>query len=208
MKRVVWIDVAKALAIWLVVMGHVCQWRFPEAGKWLADIIYTFHMPLFLFLSGLFAKKAIEAADEDHVVGYMMKKSRQLLLPFMVWMLLWCGIKQDSPMLFLEGGFIYWYLLTLFEFLMLFCCLRLLSNMFKIKDKLFPLVLLLSAFMLYCIPASSHLGIFLRIYYSSYFYLFFVLGFLFDRYVLMNKQIAPPDCFQQVRAKLFCSWFL
>lgn len=193
MKRVVWIDIAKAFAIWLVVMGHVCQWRFPMAGKWLADIIYTFHMPLFLFLSGLFAKKAIEAADGGKVIAYIRKKCRQLLLPFVVWMLLWCAIKCESLMLLLEGGFIYWYLLTLFEFLMYFCCLRLLSNLFKIKDKFFPIVLALSVFMLYSVPVNSHLGIFLRIYYSSYFYIFFVLGFLFNRYILTKKQITPPQ---------------
>lgn len=53
MKRIEWIDVLKGLAILLVVMGHVCQMRFPISGKWLADIIYSFHMPFFLFLGGV-----------------------------------------------------------------------------------------------------------------------------------------------------------
>ena len=198
MKRIVWIDTLKGFAILLVVMGHVCQMRFPISGKWLADIIYSFHMPLFLFLSGLFARKAVEAVDNRQVNGYIIKKTRQLLVPFFVWMILWCVIKGDNITMFLDGGFIYWYLPTLFEFLLLFSCIRYLSNMLKFRQRYFPLLLLLSIFLLYQIPAACFIGRILRIGYSSYFYIFFVLGYLFDRY-LIQKGFTPPFCFCRLK---------
>lgn len=193
MKRIVWIDTLKGFAILLVIMGHVCQMRFPIAGKWLADIIYSFHMPLFLFLSGLFARKAIEAADNRQIQIFSIRKARQLLMPFVIWMILWCVIKQDSMMRFLDGGFIYWYLPTLFEFLLLFCALRYFSNTIKIRQRYFPLLLLLSIFLIYQIPGNCFVGRILRIGYSAYFYIFFVLGYLFDRYCI-QKGFTPPFC--------------
>lgn len=104
MKRIIWIDTLKGLAILLVIMGHVCQMRFPVSGKWLANIIYSFHMPLFLFLSGLFARKAVEAADKRQVKSFEKQKTKQLLVPFIIWMVLWCIIKGDATIMFLDGG--------------------------------------------------------------------------------------------------------
>lgn len=45
-KRIDWIDYAKAIGIFLVVVGHT------YAGNALTNWIYSFHMPLFFFLSG------------------------------------------------------------------------------------------------------------------------------------------------------------
>lgn len=200
MKRIVWIDTLKGFAILLVVMGHVCQMRFPISGKWLADIIYSFHMPLFLFLSGLFARKAIEAADNRQVKGYIIKKARQLLVPFAVWMILWCIFKGDDITMFLDGGFIYWYLPTLFEFLILFCTLRYLSNSIKLNQRYYPVLLFLSILSLYQIPGNCLVGRLLRIGYSSYFYIFFVLGYLFDRDCI-QKEFTPPILLSQIKGK-------
>ena len=47
-NRIAWIDAAKGIGIFLVVLGHA----LPESHV-AATIIWTFHMPLFFFLSGL-----------------------------------------------------------------------------------------------------------------------------------------------------------
>lgn len=46
-KRILWIDYAKAFAMFFVVIGHV------NSGNYLTNWIYSFHMPLFFFLSGI-----------------------------------------------------------------------------------------------------------------------------------------------------------
>ena len=54
-ERIHWIDIAKGIAIMLVVIGHV-----PDAfdAPFYRVAIYTFHMPLFFFLSGyVFSEK-------------------------------------------------------------------------------------------------------------------------------------------------------
>ncbi len=45
--RIKCIDIAKGIGILLVIIGHVLP------GTYLAKVIYSFHMPLFFFLSGV-----------------------------------------------------------------------------------------------------------------------------------------------------------
>lgn len=51
MRRIEWIDTAKGMGIFLVVLGHALPGRALSA-----TVIWAFHMPLFFFLSGLTAK--------------------------------------------------------------------------------------------------------------------------------------------------------
>ena len=49
-NRIEWIDVSRGIGIIFVILGHL---RFPYLTTW----IYTFHMPLFFFLSGCVYKR-------------------------------------------------------------------------------------------------------------------------------------------------------
>jgi fucose 4-O-acetylase-like acetyltransferase len=87
-SRFDWADYAKGIGIFLVVLGHSLQGLskshiLPEAAwsdgleRWL----YTFHMPLFFFLSGLFIDRAIRKPFKTVV------RDRLLLLgyPYLLW---------------------------------------------------------------------------------------------------------------------------
>ena len=55
-KRHADLDRLKGVAIFLVVLGHVVSREPPQNAQWymyLKDSIYLFHMPLFMFISGL-----------------------------------------------------------------------------------------------------------------------------------------------------------
>ena len=62
-KRNLWIDCCKGVLIILVVVGHFCIKAVTKTDVQLkvlnsiAYIIYSFHMPAFIILSGLFFKK-------------------------------------------------------------------------------------------------------------------------------------------------------
>ena len=49
MKRITWVDNAKAIAIYLVVLGH---FHYDYAPLPFKDVIYAFHIPAFLFITG------------------------------------------------------------------------------------------------------------------------------------------------------------
>lgn len=50
-KRIEWVDVAKGLCMMLVVLGHTLPY-----GNLLRNFIFSFHMPLFFFLTGYTAR--------------------------------------------------------------------------------------------------------------------------------------------------------
>lgn len=49
-KRIIWIDWAKAILIYLMVVGHCLP------VKWQGTLIYAFHMPAFFVISGYLYK--------------------------------------------------------------------------------------------------------------------------------------------------------
>ena len=79
MKRIIFIDIAKAICIILVVVGHYIPSNSPAWYIMLHDIIYTFHMPLFMFASGYIATK------KNVTYGtFLWKKVRRLMVPYLV----------------------------------------------------------------------------------------------------------------------------
>ena len=56
-KRNPYFDTLKALLIFLVVFGHTLElFPFTPAIRATSSFIYSFHMPLFIFVSGFFAR--------------------------------------------------------------------------------------------------------------------------------------------------------
>lgn len=54
-RRIDYIDRMKGLAIFMVVMGHVYGMAFAQSDDVVYRVIGSFHMSLFMFLSGLVA---------------------------------------------------------------------------------------------------------------------------------------------------------
>lgn len=72
-KRIVWIDLAKAIAIVLMVIGHSA---IPEGlSKW----IFSFHMPFFFFVSGLFLN-----TKKDSFRHFLRKRLYSLIIPWIL----------------------------------------------------------------------------------------------------------------------------
>ena len=83
-KRQEDLDRLKGLAIFLVVLGHIVSREPPQDAQWyvyLKDVIYRFHMPLFMFLSGLmlaYTRKPIESLAD---YGVFVKSKFIRLIP-------------------------------------------------------------------------------------------------------------------------------
>lgn len=88
MQRIQSIDILKLFAMFLVIWGHCVQ--FMLTSNHLDEpafvYIYSFHMPLFLMVSGLFAHRSVTLARECGT--WLLVKARQLLLPCIAWGLL------------------------------------------------------------------------------------------------------------------------
>lgn len=96
-KRSIALDVAKGVAIILVVYGHALRGLIsagmiaPDAGIVMSDyIIYTFHMPLFFFISGLLfnSKRGSEKSRE-----FWWRRAKTIAYPYFLWSLIQGGLQ-------------------------------------------------------------------------------------------------------------------
>lgn len=74
--------ILSGLAIIMVVAGHL-GYNILTLG----DLFpyYSFHVPLFMFISGYFYKET----EETHPFGYVVKKARRLLMTYLIWNLVY-----------------------------------------------------------------------------------------------------------------------
>ena len=77
-KRIEFIDLAKGICIFLVVLAHVMS-SFDLKNYPLRDTMGMFRMPLYFFLSGLFF------STYENYQGFLRRKTNKLLLPFLAW---------------------------------------------------------------------------------------------------------------------------
>lgn len=125
--RNVSIDVLKGVAAWLVVLGHFVTGK--EEYHRLFNFIYSFHMPLFMFLAGYTA-----VVSYRHSVGnrnYLAKRFVNIMVPYLSWAVGievikagsfggvdWRGLAVDA----IIRNRIFWFLPTLYGLLVGFVC--------------------------------------------------------------------------------------
>lgn len=76
-NRIEWIDICKGIGIILVVIGHTGIGQISPA---IYDYIYSFHMPLFYFLSGLTFKND----KYNSLATFLKRRFWTLILPFLI----------------------------------------------------------------------------------------------------------------------------
>ena len=134
-SRVAWVDYAKGIGIILVVAGHVLRGlgktsvRIPgweSVDAW----IYTFHMPLFFFLAGLFVEHSCRGTLGRFIDG----KARRILWPYFVWTIIQEGFRHltgsstvalaDLWTIIYRPAMQFWFLYVLFLLLVLYAAWR------------------------------------------------------------------------------------
>ena len=67
-------DILKFGLILFVVLGHIADGYTgdSEVMRSLYLFIYVFHMPLFIFISGLFSKRTVDELPAGKIIGYLL----------------------------------------------------------------------------------------------------------------------------------------
>jgi fucose 4-O-acetylase-like acetyltransferase len=164
-ERDIYYDNVKAIMIFLVVFSH-----FTNLNKenllygGITNVICTFIMPVFIFISGYFSKK---------ITSHRYAEISRLLYPFIVFQILnliftkTTGLGYASKNLFIPA-YQNWYLIGLFIW-------RLLIPYFTYFNKTFLLILMIVFSLL--IGFVDEFSIFLGFYRVFYFFPFFIMGY-------------------------------
>lgn len=90
--RILYWDIIKCFAIFLVVWGHCMQNMTMDLSYYTQDIvcecIYSFHMALFMLVSGYFAHSSLSKP----IIEVLSKRAMQLLIPSIVWFIIIRGL--------------------------------------------------------------------------------------------------------------------
>lgn len=81
-ERLEYFDIAKGIAILLVVLGHIINFKTP-LSLW----IYSFHMPIFFIIAGILIRYKNETKSDMKVV--LKKKFLSLLVPYISFSLIY-----------------------------------------------------------------------------------------------------------------------
>lgn len=171
-QRILFIDNLKCFAIFCVVLGHALQYT---SGKYLEDnfvfnFIYTFHMPLFMMMSGYFFRTSLNLG----LWSFVEKKTMQLLLPAICWSIIKIPLTSISDI----GGGISFIIGSLWFLKSTFICYivtYIAVKVFKSEKIAYAMIFILpffvninvSTFMLNYMLPSFVVGIWLNKYYSE-----------------------------------------
>ena len=98
-------DNLKCLLMFLVVFAHCIEWTSGELSKILCIMIYVFHMPAFIFISGYFSK-------------FKKEKVFRLIGLYVVWQIIYRGfenfvLKLNYSFHILKPDWILWYIFSM-----------------------------------------------------------------------------------------------
>lgn len=201
-KRQPTLDLMKFYGILLVVWGHVAMTYTKTSlivpavpsGTMTAikELIYAFHMPMFVFVSGCVFSYQLEIRKKKYTIrSLFLNKAKRLMVPFYAFGFLWvCPtmvlLGFRDPLHYAVDGFVLaidprhlWYVIMLFEAFLLFFVLRETCKRMKIPSWL----ILFFAVGVYISPRCSH---FLQIDSLQEYFLYFTLGYFF----MLHKSLA------------------
>lgn len=181
-SRVYAYDNLKFLLIFCVVLGHLVQESVGDDSFCKAAFIfvYSFHMPAFLFISGLFAKKTVlDGARTRKRVGtflilYILMKAMQFVLKIWIY-------EEYKFDLFSEGS-VPWFMLALAAFYGVAYFTKNVNRWF---------LLIFSIVLSFLVGYDSSIGDFLCLSRIIVFFPYFLLGLMLDSKKLLKTTGKP-----------------
>lgn len=198
-RRTDWVDYGKGIGIILVVYGHLLSSGYhahlsiQEHFFALSDsIIYSFHMPFFFFLTGLFVEQSFHKRGAQN---FLINKIKYIAYPYLIWSLL-----QTSIELFLANhtyrGITLEDILAIpyrpwsqFWFLYALICMYVAYSIFTMLGKFATAAMTLSAIALFFYPINTEVA---ALHDFSVEFLFFVSGILAKRYLADPERHSIP----------------
>jgi fucose 4-O-acetylase-like acetyltransferase len=183
-RNITW-DYARGIAIVMIVFHHIYP-RFyidpsfhPNSIVYL--ICYTCQLPIFMYVSGLFANISI---DRYGIVDLLKNRAVRLLLPFISFMLIWTIITPSRfPSAFLENfKYGYWFVFVLFEMMALLAFSKSIAEKKGVNAiYIITLLYVILSILKLCIPESNIINGLLSLNLLWHYFPFFIIGYFSNK---------------------------
>jgi fucose 4-O-acetylase-like acetyltransferase len=195
-KHVEHIDILKGIAILLVVMGHVIQANI-GVNNTLFNIIYSFHMPLFMALSGYVGYITIDASKLSLLWDGVKKKTRTLFIPFISWYLINYIQNYENMSLYDYMGRLVrhvdyglWFLYVLYIIYIIVYLSSFIMTKFSVKNIYLQIFINLSTVALLLIMSLLFKENILGVKMVAWYLLFFYIGYYISKYKKIEQILS------------------
>lgn len=196
------LDILKGVAILAVLFGHALQRglvsNYENTIGW--KVIYSFHMPLFILLSGF----TLYLSKPKYNMGWLRKKFSRLMIPLISWTIIvelmcnfeFTGLKPFTKFPETLYEFInytishpdwaFWFLWVILACMLIFYIFNSTLGKNKILKKLQIVYLILIGIILFKLPNQRYLGLSS----ISYYFPIFVCGYYISKYRMHISQYS------------------
>ncbi|UXR76912.1 MULTISPECIES: acyltransferase family protein [unclassified Staphylococcus] len=184
-ERDAFFDNARAALIFLVVFGHLIQPYTSEQPFLTALylVIYSFHVPAFLFISGFFAKNIGRE-------GYLEKVGKKLLGPYLIFYAFFSvyyfltGKNSSVDLDLFSPVFALWFLLTLFSFNVILLVVRQFKPIYVL-----PAAIMIAIFSVFSTNIDGYLSWSRTLVFFPVFYIGYLLNDNFSHTIRQKKYV-------------------
>lgn len=136
--RIEYIDKLKGFAILLVVMGHIIEKSMEITDSPFVYLYTSFHMPLFMLLSGMFALKKISETNLKETGIFILKKAKRIIVPFIFWGVLYTTLFTKDPFAIFSASVTnFWFLPALFYCMLIVYVINFIVSIFFKRNSRF-----------------------------------------------------------------------
>ena len=152
MGRIKYIDALRGFTMFLVVFGHVMSLGagiHPEETS-VSSFFITFRMPMFFFISGFIAYKAVDFFSTSNYWKRLRRKAFVQLVPTAILFSVYKLATGSTPIVFFTNGLGgYWFTLVLFEFFIIYFTVSLIGNKLK-NNRFVDIVMVTLSLIIFC----------------------------------------------------------
>ena len=190
-QRFIWADSLKGWLMLLVIVGHTIQSVLGDDcnDNHVWNLIYSFHMPAFMAVSGWLAYSPTTPARGESL---LKRRFKQLMVPFFVWSFLAYATYGEYTMerlvkIILQPDAYFWFLWVLFFICVLFWGTQIMAKRLRVQEEW---VIGSCASLLVIVMVEVNIRV-LGFQQVAYYYLFYAMGYLFHKHPkLMVRNIV------------------
>ena len=187
MNRVVWVDALKGILIVLVVLGHSIQTVMIKMGlsfidDYLWNLIYSFHMPAFIAVSGYLAYSKKLVVGDGFWIKTSVKRFRQLMVPYLLWSIMLFLVNHNvlhyhEYLLYPQKSL--WFLWALFFIVIIFNAVDGIAHKLNLMQEVAmggSWIILIGV--MFALPDAKLLGV----EYIAYYFFFYLAGYYLNKH--------------------------
>lgn len=192
-KRNPYLDIVKAILIILVIIGHSIQYgagpNYINNSLFFDNnifkIIYSFHMPLFIMISGYLSYNSLNKKTFKET---LISKFKTIIIPLLLWSIIpfiitldYINIKESIKLFIQVFSTNLWFLWGIFYINII---VKLINKFFKDNIFIYILIFLIS----FILPNMIVIKYFkIQIFLYTYLFFYFMLGYFYKKYNLEEK---------------------